>query len=120
MSAALSTRIRASSNGLFERSVDAARPFTRPLTACFSELGVRHAATSRQKDGNGTTQRNPRFFDQRHLSFSPKPLSLKLFASSRRIDAGEIAQLLSSNGVGKQIPAALPVRSLAEDTRREK
>jgi hypothetical protein len=119
MSAALSMRIRVSSNGVFERSVDAARPFIRRLTACFSELGVRRAATCGRKGGNGTTAKSV-IFRPASSFFSPKPFSLKLFGSSRRIDDGEIAQLLSSNGVGKQIPAALPVRSLAEDTRREK
>jgi hypothetical protein len=92
------------------------------LTACFSDLGVRDAATHRQKDGNGRHSeiRDFRLSVSHLFSFSPKPFSLKLFGSSHRIEAGEIAQLLSSNGVGKQIPAALPVRSLAEDTRREK
>jgi len=40
MTDALSTRIRASSNGLFERSVGAARPFVRPLTECFFSSSV--------------------------------------------------------------------------------
>jgi hypothetical protein len=90
-----------------------------PLTACFSEFGVRRPATG-QKDGNIATQRNCDFSASVIHLFRLKSFSLKLFGSSRRIGAGEIAELLSSNGVGNQIPAALPVRSLAEDTRREK
>jgi hypothetical protein len=113
MSATVSTRIRTLSQPtcLDDRWM--------PLTACFSEFGVRRPATG-QKDGNIATQRNCDFSASVIHLFRLKSFSLKLFGSSRRIDAGEIAELLSSNGVGNQIPAALPVRSLAEDTRRDK
>jgi hypothetical protein len=74
----------------------------------------------REKDGDDAAQRNCDFWPTSSI-FSPSPNfspSLKLFGNSRRIDAGGMAELLSSDGVGKQISGAM--FALAEDINRDK